>query len=483
MIKRIYITKMDNKQARKFLLKGTNYCSIDLPKYFDFDSLMKYAVEKYDTCKIDIQSAKKCDGVNYKFMSNKDGKYAWRPLQIIHPISYIDLVYIMTEPLNWQIITERFEQFEKLENIECHSIPFEVNNKKKVKANIIENWLENVEKRSIQLSLNYKYIGLTDITDCYGSIYTHSIPWAIHGKTFAKTHRQAGYIGNDIDHRLQWMSYGQTNGIPQGSTLTDFIAEIVLWYADFELAKKIQNIKDYKIIRYRDDYRIFTNSESDLEKILKALSEVLSTLNMKFNSIKTFISDDIISNSLKKDKFDALVINVEDKNKVKWLLKIRRFSLEYQNSSSVQSMLIKFYSKYIKKIRKEPQDVDQLISIVIDIMQKNPKSYMVCAAILSKLLSYKTDNIEYFIDSIKEKFKEIPNTDDINICLQRITLKFNREKRYKTKLAQKIYNDKIQLWNSSWLPFQLDESILINDEEIEKIKPIIDEDEINVFKY
>ena len=58
------------------------------------------------------------------------------------------------------------------------------------------------------------------------------------------------------------MNYGQTNGIPQGSVLTDFIAEIVLGYIDSKLSERIRKeigSINYKIIRYRDDYRIFTN--------------------------------------------------------------------------------------------------------------------------------------------------------------------------------------------------------------------------------
>ena len=80
---------------------------------------------------------------------------------------------------------------------------------------------------------------VTDITDCYGSIYTHSIPWALHTKEKAKKEKATKkLIGNIIDFLLQKMSYDQTNGIPQGSVLMDFIGEIVLGYADLELTKK-----------------------------------------------------------------------------------------------------------------------------------------------------------------------------------------------------------------------------------------------------
>ena len=42
----------------------------------------------------------------------------------------------------------------------------------------------------------------------------------------------------------------------------DFIAEMVLGFADTELSVRIdsEKIKDFRILRYRDDYRIFVNN-------------------------------------------------------------------------------------------------------------------------------------------------------------------------------------------------------------------------------
>ncbi len=69
------------------------------------------------------------------------------------------------------------------------------------------------------------------------------------------------------------MRYGQTNGIPQGSSLMDLIAEMVLGYADEELDKLIASKKgQFKIIRFRDDYKIFTNSPELGREIVKHLS-------------------------------------------------------------------------------------------------------------------------------------------------------------------------------------------------------------------
>ncbi len=81
------------------------------------------------------------------------------------------------------------------------------------------------------------------------------------------------------------MSYGQTNGIPQGLALMDFIAEIVLGFGDLLLMKELNKIgiKEYKIIIYRDDYRIFTNSPQQSSEIAKVLSDVLLRINFKNN--------------------------------------------------------------------------------------------------------------------------------------------------------------------------------------------------------
>ena len=172
----------------------------------------------------------------------------------------------------------------------------------------------------------------TDITDCYGSIYTHSISWAIHGKKESQENSHKGgpkLLGDDIDTYIRNMSCGQTNGIPQGSVLMDFIAEMVLGYADKQLIEQIEEynskcckdqcINDYKILRYRDDYRIFGNSQEVLVKIAKILTGVLQELNFRINTQKTFITTNIIKDSIKADKYYWNEMKQEADNLQKYL--------------------------------------------------------------------------------------------------------------------------------------------------------------------
>ena len=380
---------------------------------------------------------------------------------------------------------KRFKDFSNNKKIECCSIPTESTTKANDKRATIINWWNEYEQKSISLSLDYDYMAITDISNCYPSIYTHSIAWAIHGTDFAKINRDNKcLLGNIIDKRIRAMSYGQTNGIPQGSTLMDFIAEIVLGYADEIISEKLKENKiiNYHILRYRDDYRVFSNNVVELEKILKIVSEVLSKLNFKLNPQKTIFTDDVITNSIKKDKIERILLQINNEISLqKQLFIIRKFGIEFPNSGSLYTLLLDFHKNKIEKLERKPNSVDQIISIIIDIMYKNPRTYNVCIAILSKIFSFMNKSkIESIIKKIRIKFEKVPNIDNLNIWLQRLTITESRDMKYETLLCEKVYNSNT-IWNSNWLNFVIDESVIINENIISSLGKSISSDEVNVY--
>jgi hypothetical protein len=271
---------------------------------------------------------------------------------------------------------------------------------------------------------------------------------SLHGKKDMKAIKNRNcqsHLGNRIDEYLKNMSHGQTNGIPQGSSLMDFIAEIVLGYADLLLSEEIgKKIKDYKILRYRDDYRIFTNNLRDGEQILKYLTEIMISLGLKLNAEKTNSTNDIVTGAIKKDKLYCIKneLSVTDRQKQttpddkqalirakatnynfqKYLLIIYELSKEYPNSGSLNRALDIFYCRLLET--KDFKENIPLISIASDIAYKNPSTYSYVAAIVSYLLSYITDD-SHKKDPLKriiKKFNNIPNTGYLMIWLQRIYL-------------------------------------------------------------
>ncbi|MBL4888310.1 MAG: RNA-directed DNA polymerase, partial [Flavobacteriaceae bacterium] len=352
------IIELTNKEAKKIFLKQESYCNINLPDYFSFQDLLNNIDKELSGRRISdfkVENPRKYDNVNHKLLSNKDGKFAWRPFQLINPAIYISLINTITEKDNWKILIDRFKTFQLNEKIECHSLPVvsETENKTNQSAQIL-NWWQMIEQKSLTLSLDFKHVIHTDISDCYGSIYTHSVPWAIHTKEKSKKNRKNSLLGNAIDNHLQDMSYGQTNGIPQGSVLMDFIAEIVLGYIDLCLFEKLEtkNITDYKILRYRDDYRIFTNNSFKGEEITKELSEILSGLGLKLNAEKTIQSDDLIKSSLKPDKRYWISNQIITGSKQKWLIQLYLLSEKFPNSGTIDTQMREF----LKVLEKSKRD-------------------------------------------------------------------------------------------------------------------------------
>lgn len=498
------VVDLSHTDVKQFFLKEESYYNFDLPKYFVFENLLQKVIDYFDQKEFSNfypkparkkiitrkQSPAGYEDVNYKFLSNKDGKFAWRPFQLIHPELYVSLVNIITEPSNWNAVVECFKQFQSNPNIRCSSIPLRSQGPQSDKATSVSQWWLEVEQQSLELALKYEYVLHTDISDCYGSIYTHSIPWALHTKQTAKREKNnLSLVGNAIDKHLQDMAYGQTNGIPQGSVLMDFIAEIVLGYADDELSKKIEQakIQDYEIIRYRDDYRIFSNSPQTIENITKLLTETLIQLGMQLNPVKTVISNNVIVSSIKPDKLYWISSKRSIKNLQEHLLLIHKLSEEHPNSGSLVKALEKFYSK-IENSFKTNQNINVLISILVDIMYKSPRTYPIGTAILSKLLSLLSDKQKRkdILERIVQKFQKIPNTGHLMVWLQRITIKMDRKKPYPEKLCEKVYDPSVQIWNSDWLVTDfrkiIDETPIIDENIIQNMDEIITSEEVELFK-
>ena len=132
-----------------------------------------------------------------------------------------------------------------------------------------------------------KYVLNADISRFYASIYTHSIPWALHTKTVAKANKNnSAYYGNTLDKWIQKSQDGQTMGIPIGPDSSLVISEIILTSADRMLSAQLNNNRCF---RYIDDYEIGCTSYAEAEQMLSRLQHILGEFELEVNSLKTRI--------------------------------------------------------------------------------------------------------------------------------------------------------------------------------------------------
>jgi RNA-directed DNA polymerase len=246
------LVELSNEEAKKHFLKGSSYFNGDLPSYISFEPILTEVEAVLKGGNYPAFMSKKPNdysGVNYNFVANKDGRLAWRPYELIHPAIYVSLVNMLCDPENWSLITKRLSGFDG-GAVECCSAPVMSLDDQKDVAKQVRSWWQCVEQRSLICSLEFSHVLHTDVIDCYGSLYTHSISWALHGIEKAKKSKGKNcLIGNKIDSHIQACRYGQTNGISQGSVLMDFVAEIVLGYVDDQINAALGDPTDFRILR------------------------------------------------------------------------------------------------------------------------------------------------------------------------------------------------------------------------------------------
>jgi hypothetical protein len=208
-----------------------------------------------------------------------------RPLAIPNPIAYRNQCKAISD--SWEDLKTHFrgktdKQTHKISRIHIRKLEdkkhlFEMNYKHYSKDDLdIEN----------ELSVGARFVAKADISNCFPSIYTHSIPWALVRKEEAKQKQGKHEYFNKLDKFTRNLKFGETHGILIGPHSSNLISEIVLTSVDFKLGEK-----GYKYIRHVDDYSCFVESHEKAEQFLLELSSELKQYELTLNHKKTKISE------------------------------------------------------------------------------------------------------------------------------------------------------------------------------------------------
>lgn len=200
---------------------------------------------------------------------------------IPHPESHMALCQAIRGC--WEEINEHIGKPEKKFNF-CHvrkirnqSHIFEMN------YDGADKWVR--EELEQDYYLGCAYIVKTDISNCFPSMYTHSIPWAVRGISHAKDNKSSGDWPNSLDKAVRNCKDQETNGLLIGPHTSNIIGEIILTKIDCHLQDK--GFK--KVIRHIDDYRYFAKDEDDAKSFIKCLELELKRYELLLNQKKTSI--------------------------------------------------------------------------------------------------------------------------------------------------------------------------------------------------
>lgn len=527
------ILSLDSKEAMDFFLKSGQYHGFELPEYFVFDELLQTVKDTignipYEECLQRNVSPEQFSDVNLDILLNKDGRYAVRPIILANPFLYYFLVREITNKQSWKIVKKLFEYFQVPHITSC-ALPVIPQEKEPFhKSTTILNWWSAMEQRSIELSLEYRYMFITDITNCYGSVNPQAFDWAFTLKNTKHERKCNNSIPTNIQKYLRAFQHGRNIGIPQGSAIFDFVGEIILGYSDLLLHETIQKegiTTPYEIIRYRDDYRIFCNDKDVLEKISYILQHVMDRLNFRMNSKKTKISESLVTDSIKTDKL-AYIYNTPIFNKKgvdfdsfeKHLLYILMFARQYPDSGSIKTMLSdidKRIEEWLKpqtrkvgiinledanntiEKRTEPHQrklvggsVRAMSAVCAQIALENVGCCHYALRVLSRMVDSLEDEQEKWdiIDKVYAKLCNQPNSDYNQLWLQNITYQKDKKKGtspYNIRLCKVVMGEEVELWNNKWLKKEQATSLpydsVVDSETLKKVTPVITFRETRVY--
>lgn len=205
-----------------------------------------------------------------------------RPLGIPNPFNYQKLCKCLSD--NWEKLKQHFliqtkSQDYKISRIHIRKIKdkqcmFEMN---------YNNWKADGSPEP-DLLIGQKYLVKADISNCFPSIYSHALSWALVGKDAAKQERNPSIWYNILDFRTRNIKYGETHGLLIGPHASNLLSEIILTKIDKALYDK-----GWRYIRNIDDYTCYVPTYEMAQKFLIDLSDELRMFDLTLNHKKTEI--------------------------------------------------------------------------------------------------------------------------------------------------------------------------------------------------
>ncbi len=207
-----------------------------------------------------------------------------RTISIPHPMAYQRLCKTLAE--NWDKICCHFhdqtdEDSHKISRIHIRKLKdsealFKMNYK---------NW--QIDESPVpDIIIDKKFLVNVDISDCFHSMYTHSLTWAIAGKDYAKNNKKGSNWFDDLDKASMEINDDETQGFLIGPHASNILSEIILTVVDKRLSKK-----GWQYIRNIDDYKCYVKSYDEAQKFLVDLRKELRGFNLTLNHKKTKIEE------------------------------------------------------------------------------------------------------------------------------------------------------------------------------------------------
>lgn len=201
-----------------------------------------------------------------------------RILALLHPLAYARLhARIMA---NYEEITKLTSSKQSAIRVEEH-----------IDGRMIIMNYESHETRTntaLEDTFGKRFRAHTDISNCFGSVYSHSLEWAIQGYDEAKKNLYATpkHWSSLLDVAFRNTKRNETSGLPIGPAASNLAVEIILCRID-----KVLDEYGFIFTRYIDDYTAYCETHDEAQSFIRLLGQELSSYRLSLNLNKTSIKE------------------------------------------------------------------------------------------------------------------------------------------------------------------------------------------------
>jgi hypothetical protein len=395
--------------------------------------------------------------------------YTDRTFGVIDPEIHSDIAYTIAR--NWKTLLKAI--FHKENKVCSYSfpIPLDARNPGSIgtlrAGRMIYEYIEMAESDIASVAFRYKYLIKTDIKNFYPSIYTHSIPWAIHGKKFVRKGRNRNnysFFGNRLDKLFQNANDGCTNGVPIGPAVSDVIAETILSGVDRLVSRRMG--KNVVAVRFKDDYRILATTEQDGRSFVKALQSSLKEYRLELNDEKTEFF------SLPDGVYRPWVTEYHYANpRPKSYYEFKRFkevclsvmAIDRRNPGC--GVIDRFFADIVTKkhrlrVRLNPRSLPHVLSLLLTLGNLRTKAFPMVLAIIESILRspFGASHINPIVKHLNQFLRQLAEREQENkyligwICYfvraNGLEKRFRKKYRFSDPIVRAIYTSRFTLFDS-----------------------------------
>jgi len=398
MEKLAYTDLTDSNYVFEALL-GYGMFSEKLPPCFTSENIYNYLKSK------ELDKTKPYAAVDYWATKNTNSS---RLISIPHPKAHWNVCKKIQ--VNWDEINKTIGKIEKKHNY-CHVR--KIQGKKNI-FNMNYSGFDkfNKEENKIDYLLTSEYVVSADISTCFPSMYSHSLPWAIKGTSWSKLHQctsknknkakgihctkykdvcpneKEDLWCNDLDEAVRNSKSGETNGLLIGPHTSNIISEIILTNVDGCLEDS--GFKNF--VRHIDDYEYFASSEEDAKLFLRQLDIELKKFELSINAKKTKIE------------------KTENLSHVGWINTLSQYY--FPNKDEIGFNSVKSYLDYAFALSKQYDD-SAVLNYAIKVLSKKKLSKRARRLYVKSIMFYSVNNfyllplLEEYVFPIADETKDL----------------------------------------------------------------------------